>query len=132
MNSATVTIHPTEATPQAEDKLAITGTVLVTFGDASYFCQVSAQGWVSATQNHYPPEAFGEDGHRLGHWENEKGENVGADSAPPEAGGQWVEDVPPRPMTQDEITSYCTQLLLEAFVASTPLTQVHGQNLLTA
>lgn len=67
------------------DQLRITGTV---DGRA-----VQAEGWFSATQNHYPPDAYDEDGHR-------------------------DPDAIPRKMTESEVVEWAVALLVAADRAS--------------
>lgn len=110
MSNATVTITPRSATPAANDVLTVTGDVVIEFGGDTYTCPLSATGWVSATQQHYPSDAY----------------TAG------DQGTQLAEGAEPRAMTPDEVADYCRQLLVDSFVASTPLVKQSAPNLLDA
>ncbi len=59
---------------------------------------VTADGWVSATVNYYPPQAYNPTtGNRHPQWED------------PEGSGQFVDQ--PRPMTPGEVDAYCRTLI---------------------
>lgn len=59
---------------------------------------VTATGWVSATTNWFPPQAYGPDGNQLTSWEDPPG----------------VATSSPRQMDPGELDTYCQALILAA------------------
>lgn len=95
-----------EAHDVGGDVLRVTGTIDGVFvkdpdtgEDTDRLQTITAHGWVSALENHYPADAYDDDGLKL------KTTKKGAPGDP---------EHEPRPMTKAERRAYCEQLLLGA------------------
>lgn len=81
--------HVTQVHYAGGDRITVVGTVDGHDDDAGQPIIVSAAGWVSAMEQHYDPDAYGEDGHR-------------------------DPDREPRAMTDDERMAYWESLLADS------------------